>query len=297
MRSLVPWKRGFALSLLLIASGIYGDLPSGTANASVPTCPSGFCSGADSNTAYNYQGSSPQLYIGEVGTYYRDFTGAQGPCPSDINESCFDSTGAASALSLYESNQGLGVQFYYLGGGADLPYALDYGSYYCFGWEQGYLAELEAVYYHASYVDANEFLIMALDVEGYESNGWSEMTRAQNRDVFDGFRDYLLQRSSADPAHCDQSPGIYYIQQAAYSSPTLWSYSFGPQAQYYSISQTPVWTNEYCCESYPGNYSMFEPFGDSSYYLAWQFYGGLSADYDISEEPVYLPAYGAYLGQ
>lgn len=188
----------------------------------------------------------------------------------------------------------MGTFFYYFGGGGDSEYWSQYGSRYCFGWHQAILAVNDANNYFSSYIA--EAALLALDIEGNGSYGWSNQTHAANADVVNGFRDYLLGRSSGDPNNCPGSDLNTTYQDAIYSSPAQWSYSFSSS---YLIGNTPEWTSEHCCTgSYPTGFGSGSTgaqwFWSSNYHDMWQFDEG--PDYDQLKEPVYLPAFGISVG-
>jgi hypothetical protein len=190
------------------------------------------------------------MYFGEVGVYYKDIAGGTGPCPSDPNDACFNTDAADGAISRWTDGSGIGITFYYLGGGADSQYEPAYGSPYCFGFHQGYLAVRDANSYFTSYI-AYAFS-MALDIEQNNSFGWSNTTQAGNRDVFNGFRDYVQGFSSDDPSNCNYSNSSNKYQFTVYSAPSQWSYSFGSRG---TITLTPVWTYSDCCQAtWPGDF-------------------------------------------
>lgn len=263
--------------------------------AGAHTCGDVWCSGNDSTTRYNVQGNNPEIYMGEVGVYYRDIAGSAGPCPSDANQSCFNEAAASAALSQYQAGTGMGPEFYYLTGGGDSIYWSQYGSRYCFGWHQGKLAVNDANNYHGGF--AYYALIMSLDIEQNNAFGWSNQTQNANRSVYQGFRDYVLGKSSGDPTNCPTPNSGFTYQHMVYSSPSQWSYSFG--SSYGNIQDTPEWTSEYCCRStYPTGFgsgsTAAQWFGSSNYHDMWQF--DESPDYDQLLEPVYLPYFGYSIG-
>ena len=103
----------------------------------------------------------------------------------------------------------MGVWYYYFNGGASSSYEPAYPSPYCFGWAQGYNAVIDA-YNHFNQYYLSAF-VMSMDIESPTSYGWYNSTQAQNRQVFNGFVDYVADRSSADSAHQEMTitrPGL-----------------------------------------------------------------------------------------
>jgi hypothetical protein len=138
---------------------------------------------------------------------------------------------------------------------------------------------------------------MFIDIEGNGNLGWSNQYPSSNRDVFNGFRDYIEGHLSQDST-CPSANDTIWYQPAVYSSPDQWSYSFGSQG---TITEIPVWTSEYCCHSsYPTGFGSgstgaqwFGGGGDNRH-IQWQF--DESPDYDQLQEPVVLPWFGFSLG-
>ncbi|MHB8264212.1 MAG: hypothetical protein ACYDGY_10815 [Acidimicrobiales bacterium] len=266
------------------------------ADALAHTCVSNWCSGSDSSTPNNTQGNSDQIYNGEVGVYYADMGGNQGPCPSDPNPdgACFNVTAANNAMTRFNAAPptGMGVFFYYLAGGSGSEYAPNYPSPYCFGWWQGYYSVTDAANYFSSYYSSA--WIMSIDIEngyGWQSSYGGAWSQAANRQVFNGFTDYVAGRTSADSACPGYNNTITY-QYGVYSSPPMWSTAFG---SYGGIPDTEVWTYEYCCTSvWPGSFNNAQWFGGSNYNIQWQF--DQNPDYDVLYEPIYLPVFGTYIG-
>jgi hypothetical protein len=290
--NLIGWVSRFArftpLSALLIAIAPMTLLAPAWALAS--TCPNNFCSGSDSGTGINAQGSTAlQIYFGEVGIYYIDRGGGTGPCPSDPGHGvCFNTTAASNADAKHSNNTGLGAEFYYFGGGWGSPYAPPWKTPYCWGWVQANYAAQDAHTYFSSY-EANSWY-MVMDVEGNSTYGWNNTLQAQNQQVLNGFQDFIEGKSSAD-SNCTWTNSILDYQPAVYSAPAQWSYSFGS----WTIPNWPEWTYESCCTStYPGNLSTAQWFGGSHYGIGQQF--DQNPDYDISQEPQYMPYWGFSLG-
>lgn len=267
---------------------------------STHTCGSNWCSGSDGSTANNVQGNPDQIYIGEVGIYYTDENDGEGPCTGSGYSTgvCFSTSGANGALTRKNNGTGLGVQYYYFGGGATSQFAAQYGSPYCWGWQQGYFAESDLMNDFSGYLNQQVYIEMFLDIEGGNNvYGWDSADPANNREVFNGFTDFLAKRSPAQ-AGCVSHTQYYTIQYGAYSSPDNWSsYMQG----YGTVGNTPIWTSESDQypnpPSYPSSFSGAEFFGSSNYNPAWQFYSTPSGpDYDEYYEPQYLPVYGITWG-
>jgi hypothetical protein len=259
--------------------------------AAAHTCAANYCSGSDSATATNTQGRGPQIYLGETGLYTADFYGSAGPCSAfgQHDQACFDPAAARAATARWQSGTGMGVQDYYFGGGAAAAAASRYSSPYCWGRAEGFEASYGAYDYFGRYYDQQ--WVMALDIEGYSAYGWSDAYPAQNRQVFNGFYDFVAGYASRD-RRCSYLVNHAERQQpAVYSSPGMWSYAMATQG---SIPNTYVWTYENCCASaWPGNFTGGNRaafFGRSHYNWAWQF--GQNPDYDVAYAPDYLPVFG-----
>lgn len=284
------------LALATLSASAVALAAAGVAGAH--TCGDNWCSGSDSGTRYNAQGNDPQIYMGEVGVYYLDIGGSGAgnqPCPADPNNSCFNLSAANAAYSKWNAGTGMGVMFYYFGGGAASQYEPQWGSPYCFGWHQGKLAVADANKYFSKYYSSA--WLFALDIEQNNSFGWSNQTQHKNQEVEQGFDNYIDGVSSADPSNCTGTNTSFEYQHAVYSSPAQWSYSFG--SSYGSIPNTPEWTSEWCCHSsYPQGFgsgsTAAQWFGGSNYHDMWQF--NESPDQDNLFEPVFLPHWGFSIG-
>jgi len=275
-----------AVSSLMMAAS-----PRLTVSAS-DLCGTGGCSGSDGSWGTNFQGNAPQVYIGEIGSFATDFFGNPGPCPADEAGMCFNTGGASGADSRQAGGTGVGVVGYYFGGGA--RYASQVGlSDFCWGWAQGASA-INDVFANGDYFGQYYSIdIQFFDVEGVY---WASSTDVANRQVFNGFYDYVHNLGMESGQSCSQSEIGYAWQPAIYSSPDEWS-SYLASAG--NIAGTPEWTTQYCCtDSYPGGMGNAQPFGGSDYLWLWQYYENLSTDvdYDIMEAPQYVPALGIYWG-
>lgn len=253
-------------------------LPVEVSQASAHTCGSDYCSGSDSATQNNAQDNADQFYNGEVGYYYQDLTGgnpSNKQCPYDPGGYCFNTSAANGAISRFNAGTGLGVEFYYFGGGADSSIAHNYSSPFCFGWDQAAdaVAHITNPSLFANYED-NDAVFIFLDIEQNNNFGWSNTTQAANRQVFDGFYDNLF--GEANTNHCAGEQLAF--QPGVYSSPDQWSYSFGSglNAQ---ITGTPIITTEMCCSAtFPSGFTGAQWFGSSSYKDGYQF--DENPDYD-----------------
>lgn len=275
------------------------------ASATTHECGDIWCSGADGATRYNYQGNAPQIYIGETGLYNVEFGTTTGPCPGDSNpdHSCFNVAAANDANTRWSnggsSSNGLGTQFYYFAGGAASPYAQQWGSPYCWGWEQGLKAIDHANNHFSAYLGSA--FLYAMDVEQNGTYGWSNQTKASNQKVYDGFRDFIEDQPSADPTNCPSVSRTFSYQVVMYSAPDQWTYSF-PSG--YTIGNADIWTYQYSqtIEHFPSSFSDGNGnpdhnatwFGGGTHF-AWQYYELLN-DHDLSTEPLYMPFFNAYLG-
>jgi hypothetical protein len=221
------------------------------------------------------------VYIGEVDTYQDDFYGGSGVAWSNA--------GANGAVSRMNSGTGIGVEAVYFGGGAGVR-----GSYsaYCFGAKQGFYATYHMyVTYHTwwpyqfmTYIDIEPAPQMS------KYYGWYNSEQSANRDVFDGFTDYVAGKNPCGyGANANDT-----TQFGVYSSPDAWSYAMGA---YGGIPNTYEWTYEHCCEdAWPGSNwgGEFQSYGGSNYRWALQF--DQNPDYDDAYEPDYLPVLGWTLG-
>jgi len=274
------------VSLTVLLLGIFAAQGFVATVASAHTCGSNWCSGADGNTSSNVQGNGPQIYTGEVGTYFCDFGG------SNCN-AAFNGAGANNAYSRWKASTGMGVWYYYFTAGAGISYESAYPSPYCFGWAQGYHAVVDAHNHFSQYYPSA--WVMSMDIESPTSYGWYSSTQAQNRQVFDG----LAGRGSAD-SRCTYRDGSgYNFQYGVYSDNSDWSYAMGSYGN--SIPGTLKWTYQYSCYgSWPGSFVQAEWFADNNIREVWQYLHDCSAagghDYDVLYEPVYLPLYGITIG-
>jgi hypothetical protein len=254
--------------------------------ASAATCGSNWCSGSDSSTTTNVQGNGPQVYVGEVDTYQHDFRGVNGPCPSGYWASmCFVASGANAATTRYQNGGGLGVEAYYFGGGAG---SNNQGvSNYCYGARQGYDATYAMVVHFKPWL-AYQYMHF-IDIEDPIANyGWNSTQQSGNRDVFNGYADYI---AGKNPCGYGANSGDV-SQYGVYSAPNAWNNAVGS-----GIPNTYEWTYETCCSgSWPGASwgGKFQSFGGSSYNWALQF--DQSPDYNDAYEPDYLPVLGRTLG-
>ncbi len=157
------------------------------------------------------------------------------------------------------------------------------------------MASHEALYRYA--------WIMAADVE--PGDGFTSQHPDWNRDIFDGFRDYVENLGSDDPTNCNFSNTSGEVFQVmVYSAAGVWNATnFNPRP----LTNTPVWTYEDNCftAGFPGSYNPAGSvdaswFGSSNYNYVWQFLhdctGAGGNDYDIAQEPMYLPYYPYTLG-
>jgi hypothetical protein len=295
-------------SLLLVA---ISTIAIGVEAASAHTCGTNWCSGSDDSTSTNVQGNGPQIYIGEVGVYYSDptITGSSshnGPCSkssSNPDGACFSSTGASSANTRAAAGTGLGTQYNWLLGGPASTYAAQYGSPYCFGWVQGGISILygTSTSYFGNYWTYS--YLMFADIEQASSDGWyngSSITSAQeqaNRQVINGFEDYVAGRSSADPTNCSGTPNGLPYQYGVYSQPSTWVSIFGSAAggTYGQLPNTPIWTIDIATsDTDPGSFSGVGWIASSSYNDGDQFWE--NPDHDLFYEPIYLPIFSSYIG-
>jgi hypothetical protein len=288
------------------------------ASASTPSCGSTNCSGSDSNTGTNWQGNAPQLYVGEVGIYYEDFpkghpigggAGGSGPYKNAFLTGTWSGTpakssGAAGAIGRLQTGSGLGVAFYYFLGGSGSS-ADNYSDPYCFGWNQGADAVQHVTATYSTYINAeNSLSYMFMDIEQGANTGWTAGSLANNREVFDGFFDYVSGKVSSHSS-CSGQNGSYWFQPGVYSAGATgtsneWLDDMGSSDQNQTgyIPNTPIWPYENKisqsgCPDQPTSWGSATEFGDSSYKQAWQFC--LSYDYDIFTDPMYMPYFGVDL--
>jgi hypothetical protein len=260
-----------------------------------------YCSGADSSSGVNIEGNNPQDYGGEVGTYLFNFGGTGGPCPAWTNGMCFNTAGAANAITRWSQGGGIGVFYYYLTAGPASTRNPGYDSY-CWGWEQGYEATLDAYDYYGSYLYDPSPSMMVLDLDDPVSNyGWytypNASEAAANRLVFNGFTDWVAGRTSAD-SNCAGQNGIWWFQYMLYGNPSTWQNIMPGQS---SIPNTPIWTTEpnECTGSVPNTMSPAASYnspydwgGYSNYLEDWQFQTCTGYDYDEGYNGWYMPVFG-----
>lgn len=293
---------GAAALLVLTAIG---------SSADAHTCGSDYCSGSDSSgPTTNIQGNDPQVYLGEVGQYYVTFEGQSGACPGDPGQNCFNTTAASNASSRADSGSGIGVQTFYVLGGPEAKAASGYATPYCWGRAQATDAihQMSTRYFYGG--DNIQNMIMAADIE--QNTGWSSAHQTEDRQVFDGFADYLAGKASAD-SHCTSGSSPMDQQYAVFSwnyPPSwVWHNYFGSSGV---LPETYIWTSDYRnLSSFPsasawrgvetgtsasGSQSgVANWFGNSNHDWAWQFDDPTSTkDYDDVYEPDCLPVFGNY---
>jgi hypothetical protein len=289
---------GIAIRCLFVAAVGVALQFTTAAIASAHTCGDVWCSGSDLSTGKNTQGNRPQIYIGEVGEYNVDFQGESGPCPANPGGACFNTNGATDAATLKQTDNGIGVWFVYLAGGPTARAAPQFGSPYCWGWHQAKQAINDAANRFGTWVQGDQ--IMFIDIERNGFYGWDGTPR-HNRDVFNGFRDYLQGTLSQDPANCSAENTGRKYQHGVYSAPAQWSFSLDSNTN--SLSRTPEWTYDDCCnDTWPGDFFVSSTrqarwFGgatDADWRDMWQF--NQNPDHDILKEPVDLPFFGHSVG-
>jgi hypothetical protein len=200
---------------------------------------------------------------------------------------CFSTSGANAAVSRYQSGGGIGVEAYYFGGGSG---ANNQGvSAYCFGAKQGYDATYSMVVHFKSYLGYQ--YMHYIDIEDpISSYGWNSTQTSANRQVFNGYTDYI---AGKNPCGYGANSGDV-SQYGVYSSPNAWNGAMGSNG---GIPNTYEWTYETCCSgSWPGTNwgGKFQSFGGSNYDWALQF--DQSPDYNDAYEPDYMPVLGYSLG-
>ena len=290
------------LASLIVLAGLLATVVAISA-AAAATCPNHYCAGDDGSTASNYLGQSPQIYFGEIGTFWDDYGGQYGPCSvytGDPRGTCFSQSAAQNADALWSANTGMGEIPYYFAGGATSQYASSFASPYCFGRDEGNKAVAWDVTIYAYFAKWARWPAIAIDIEGNGYDGWSNTTQAANRQVFNGIWDFVANKSSAD-SRCNTTPSGYTFQPIVFSSPGQWSYSFN-NTQYGLIQYTPIWSSQHCCNGgYPGSYypggqyQTIQGFGNSLYDWSWQY--DENPDYNIMYEPIYSPQFGGNWGQ
>jgi hypothetical protein len=280
-----------AVTAALLSQGVLAAI------ASAHTCGDVWCSGSDGSTGNNTQGNNPQIYVGEVGLYNVDFGPDNGPCGGP-GGTCWSNAGANGAANLKQSGNGIGVHFYYLAGGPTASAAAAQGSKYCWGWAQAKKAIADADNRYGNWVNGDQ--MMFIDIELNNTYGWGG-TPTNNRDVFNGFRDYLQGQPSQDTGNCPNDNNGRTYQHAVYSGPSQWSYSFSPS--FTDLSRTPEWTYDDCCnDTWPGDFNhsssdqahWFGGSGNNDWHDMWQF--NQNPDHDILKEPLDLPFFGHSVG-
>ena len=291
-----------ACSALFVAS-------SSPAGATGPSCSNRICSGSDTNTGTNFQGSNtPQIYLGDLGTFDHD-SGAYGRCGNTPSGGCINHTSAnnSAAGSL---NTTIGLGWYYTADGAssalrNSPAYVDLSNY-CWGWLQGSwsihdLRTLASAWSNSWYSTPTIpiiFLDIAESNSGWTtSNGKFKATYQGNRDVFNGFTDYVAGRSSNPPSgpscsdwsgSTNKGPKVFgyglYYNNAFLSSftncLTVGCYAYMPNTVFWPA----IWENSYWHTHYPGSCSAagtFQPtcgpgrgagwYGTSNYRWGWQY--------------------------
>lgn len=262
------------IRLLAVVLGLWVALAAPVAEAH--TCGSNWCSGSDGNTTSNQQGNGPQVYVGEVSTYQNDFYGTHGIAWSD--------TAANSAQSRFTAGTGIGIEDYYFGGGSG---ANNQGiSAYCFGALQGYHETYDMYVYHRSYL-GDQYLSF-LDIEDPIATwGWPSTEKSANRDVFNGWSDYVAGRGPCSYGANANDKSQYGV----YSSPSAWNNAINS-----GIPNTYVWTYQTgCSTAWPGaNWGgKAKWFGGSNYDWSLQFDQDAqncgTKDWDDAYEPDTLP--------
>ena len=272
------------------------------------------CSGADGSTGTNSQGNAPQLYVGEVGTAYHDFGGGTGPCPSDPNTGCYNTTAAGNALTRQTKNTGLGIAFYYFAYGPSDTFGYP-GSAVCWGYYQGWAAVTDIQSYFNSNAQQMGQTWVAMDMDAEDQWGWG--TGANDRLTFDGFFEYLEGDSNPPPnasSTCKNnsnqsiSPDSYELfQPGLYAGPNTWYVNLDHANL--SIPNTPVWTTEPACysTSQPESLTPAQDYSSggsgtwpnyTNHMFGWQFWISNCSpadDWDTSASPQYLPFFGTYL--
>jgi hypothetical protein len=285
------------------------------AAGSAHTCGSHYCFGVDGNTRYA-QGQNPQIYIGEVGVYRADLSTFHGPCWGSTNGgpdgNCFNNNAALAAIGTWPSG---GVQSYYELGGASSSLEGQYPGPYCFGVAQGQAA-LHDLSQYPRYRSSQ--YVLAADVE--PGDHWDHGAQADNRQVLNGFFDYVSDKPLAQ-ANCAGVPRYpsYKQQYAVYSSnypegagnAYSWDWHFW-LGSYGIMPRALIWTYRYqgnagwpagSAEKFRGvqtgtgragnMYNVANWFADSGYDWAWQFSQPSSLQtYDMVYEPFSLPVFG-----
>ncbi len=279
------------------------------AYAYTTTC-GGLCSGADGDSDYNAQhNTQPQLYIGEVGTANFDFAGQTGPCPGLVDGFCFrgavsgENDTAQGALNRRNAGSGLGIAGYYVVYGPEEQFGNSYSAL-CWGWEQGIEASAHATSTFGSYFNQMGSTFIAMDIEADNNYGWSTSDPGANKEVFDGFWDYLTGENTS----CGTNTETEVFQPEVYASPVFWGDLMGSGTY---IANTPAWTTEPSCYSTSQPQTMAPPqqytadgYGPWTKYTNhlenWQFWqstpcGSPLEDYDTGNNMQYLPLFGTYM--
>jgi hypothetical protein len=303
------------LALIVVCFSFVVPLASTDAGATTHTCGTNWCSGSDGATTTNVQGIADQIYLGEIGLYFSQpgmGTSGTGPCASTsggnvpgADGSCFNGTAATNAAIRYTADTGMGVDFIWFGGGWGSEYAAAYSTPYCFGWAQGYEAEEDVVNYYGSYASNSD--VMFMDIEQNNTFGWQEASSPNgqaainNKDVFDGFSDFVAGRSSAQPSTCSSSHANVY-QYGVYSAPDQWNYNFDASescgasgGSEGTLTHTYIWTYETQeADSFPSSFTHACFFASSDYDVGYQFH--ISPDHDEFYEPMPLYVLGGNWG-
>jgi len=281
--------------VVVVAFQTASHSPAGASGGSYCNGNTGFCSGSDGETFKNQQQNTQlQIYIGEIGNYYHDFTPPgkktpAGTCSGDKTyyETCFYASAMVASLQRKAAHQGIGFAAYYILAGAQSSVYLqgfNGWSPYCWGWAQGgrAVSHLEGKFSSVSGYDlssVNNTPIIFADIEG--GTGWVSTTSTQeynNRSVFNGFSDYIAGRSPAqDASQCRAiyQPQSTVYQYGIYSYPSANTAAFqagrgGPANSYDTYKNTPLWTaaaDDWCpapnClhrnSAYPGTFTALAP--------------------------------------
>ena len=146
------------------------------------------------------------------------------------------------------------------------------------------------------------------DIESVQKDGWynnlgGTLTNAQmqaNRDVINGFEDYVAGRSSADPSHCSGPTNGLPFQYGIYSQASKWSEIFGSVSggSYGQLPNTLIWAANWgTSDTDPNSFAGVPFFANSLYNMGNQFWGGTGhPDHDVFYEPMKLPVFGQFWG-
>lgn len=215
------------------------------------------------------QGGNPQGYVGEVGTYYHDFLGNQGPCPGDPNQSCFNTCAANNAT-------GAGVFLYYFLGGPGVS-GQSPGAW---GQAQAQQAVADANAYFGAW-EGNHAMGMDIEPAAAGQYGWTG-NAANDRAVFNGFFNYIKS--------IGWTPFVY--SSGTTPNGGSWTIAMG-SGSYSSIPYTVTLTYEthnWCSWPSGGQFTNnpsgknADWFGGSGYQWRWQF-GGCGQDWDMLYTP------------